>query len=197
MILVVAAMQEEVKDIINYPYESVKVILTGVGKVNAARALTEAILKYDVDMIYNLGFAGATKPFQVGDVVVIDHATYHDFDLSMFGYDKGQVPHFPTQMNSNITMLEKLINQINHIKRGHLMTGDYFMTSKHDQPIIVDMEGAALYQVAYYYQVPILSIKVISDIIGMKDHLDHYKKFEQNQGALALRLVYQTLFERK
>ena len=197
MILVVAAMQEEVKEIINYPYESVKVILTGVGKVNAARALTEAILKYDVEMIFNLGFSGATKPFQVGDVVVIDHATYHDFDLSIFGYDKGQVPHHPTQLSSNLAMLNELNNKISHMKKGHLMTGDYFMTREYEHPIVVDMEGAALYQVAYFYKIPILSIKVVSDIIGMKDHLDHYKKFEQDQGAIALRIIYQTLFEGK
>jgi adenosylhomocysteine nucleosidase len=71
------------------------------------------------------------------------------------------------------------------------------MTREYEQPIVVDMEGAALYQVAYFYKIPILSIKVVSDIIGMKDHLVHYKKFEQDQGAIALRIIYQTLFERK
>jgi adenosylhomocysteine nucleosidase len=196
MILVVVAMQEEVKEIINYPNEFVKVIITGVGKVNATRALTEAILKYDVEKIYNLGFAGATKPYGVGDIVAIESATYHDFDLSIFGYEKGQVPHHPSQFKSDQKMLNQLESKIKDIKKGQLMTGDYFMTNEPKYPCAVDMEGASLYQVAYYYKIPILSIKVISDLIGMTDHIENYKRFEENQGALALRLVYQKLFER-
>ncbi len=197
MILVVAAMQEEIEDIINYPYDFVKIILTGVGKVNAARALTEAISKYDVEMIYNLGFAGATEPYEVGDLVAIEKTKYHDFDLSVFGYEKGQVPHFPSMFISNEKMLKDLAFKFDGIKRGNLLTGDYFMTKEDNNAIVVDMEGAALYQVAYHYQIPILSIKVISDQIGMKNHIEQYKKFEQEQGALQLRMVYQKLFSKE
>jgi adenosylhomocysteine nucleosidase len=36
------------------------------------------------------------EPFEVGDVVVVKEVSYHDFNLTMFGYEKGQVPGLPS-----------------------------------------------------------------------------------------------------
>ena len=40
------------------------------------------------------------------------------------------------------------------------------------------MEGAAIYQVAHMYQVKVISIKLISDIINSPTQLDGYEVFE-------------------
>jgi nucleoside phosphorylase len=51
------------------------------------------------------------------------------------------------------------------------------------------MEGAALYQVAHAQNIPIVSIKVISDIIGQGD-TQAYNTFDADKGAKLLEEVY-------
>lgn len=195
MILVVAAMEEEAKLFLEQDFPQVKILLTGVGKVNAAMSLAEFIVQNTVDAIYNLGFAGATRPFEVSDLVLISDATYHDFDLSLFGYHKGQVPGYPEKFVSDIKLINKVKSVIPNIKSGHLYTGDYFMTHEREDACVIDMEGAALYQVAYQKHIPIVSVKVISDVMGMDNHYDSYKKFESSHGAHMLYELFIKLFK--
>ncbi|MFA6801302.1 MAG: 5'-methylthioadenosine/S-adenosylhomocysteine nucleosidase [Acholeplasmataceae bacterium] len=193
MILIVGAMTEELCNIKSLP--NTMIINTGIGKVNAAMKLTEAISNNNLTAIYNFGFAGASHHFEVGDVVLVKSAKYHDFDLTFFGYEKGQVPNYPVEFESNKDLMNQVISKIEHIKTSHLFTGDYFMTEKSDAAYVVDMEGAALYQVAYYYQIPIVSIKVISDIIGMDKHYENYKTFESSKGAQIISDIYEKILK--
>lgn len=192
MILVCAAMKEEVKEILKYPNQDIDVLITGIGKVNAAAQLSKYLSTHQVNQIYNLGFAGASSHYDISDVIVIEKAMYHDFDLSFFGYEKGQVPGFKPYFLSD-SMLFKHVSQHKHIKVSSLYTGDYFMTENKHTPFVVDMEGAALYQTAEIFNIPIISIKVISDILGMDKHYENYKAFESDKGARQLLEVYQTL----
>ncbi len=178
MKLIVAAMQEEAKLI-----KDCDVIITGVGKVNAAHKLTEALMKHNVTAIYNVGFAGASHHYHIGDMIIIEQVRYHDFDLTFFGYEKGQVPHMPAAFKSDEQLIKKAQSLFPNAKLGELFTGDYFMTKHVDQPYIVDMEGASFYHVAHLKNVPIISIKIVSDIVGMDNHYEQYKSFEQEQGA--------------
>ncbi len=172
-----------------------RVLLTGVGKVNAAFKLSEYLAKHSVDWILNLGFAGATPGYQIGDLVLITESSYHDFDLSAFGYAKGQVPGYPEVFLSDYQHVKRLQEAFPTLKQGRLLTGDYFMTDQRKGEFVVDMEGAALYQVAYHYQIPILSIKVISDILGMDHHLESFKVFAEEEGAKRLKSVYDAVID--
>ncbi|MBU1142788.1 MAG: 5'-methylthioadenosine/S-adenosylhomocysteine nucleosidase [Firmicutes bacterium] len=193
MILVVLAMKEEAKEILENQSFNKKVLLTGIGKVNAASQLAAFLATNKVDAIYNLGFAGASKPYVVGDVVLIEQASYHDFDLTLFGYKKGQVPGFPEVFLSSKKLIEDAKQKIHNLKTGQLFTGDYFMTEEKEESFVVDMEGAALYHVAFEKNIPILSIKVISDVMGMDNHFDSYKKFESEVGAKTLLEIYKLI----
>jgi len=195
MILLIAAMESEMKEIILQPHPQIKMVQTGVGKVNASSVLSRELTKESFDLILNLGLAGATKPFTPGDFVLIKDATYHDFDLTMFGYQKGQVPGYPAKFQSNQLWMNKIEKEVKGLKIGSLYTGDCFMTKGFHDHMVFDMEGAALYQVAYAYQVPIVSLKVISDIVGSKEHIQNYTHFESQQGALKLLEIYQRLVE--
>lgn len=194
MILVCIAMEDEMTYILKHKSFKSKLILTGIGKVNAAAHLAESIARNHVEKIINLGFAGASKGYQVGDLVLIERAKYHDFDLSMFGYDHGQVPGCPAYFQSDTELIEDVLKAFPNIKRGYLYTGDYFMTHHLDQQVIVDMEGAALYQVAHAQNIPIVSIKVISDIIGQGD-TSAYDKFDAELGAKKLEEVFLKLIK--
>lgn len=87
-------------------------VVTGIGLVNAAISCQKVIdlfyLKQKIVInpdythvhnpqkslnLINLGFAGGIGPaIKIGDVFMIDQAAYHDFDLTIFGHNKGQVP---------------------------------------------------------------------------------------------------------
>ena len=207
MILVIAAMKSEVDAILafypfkkisehlfRYVYHTKEIYLTvsGVGKVAAAHRLSSIIATYQVDKIYNLGVAGATKPYQQGDTVLIESAMYHDFDLTMFDYEKGQVPGCPPQFKSSPELIDKASSQM-VLKKANLLTGDCFMTNQLPGSYAVDMEGAALYHVAFLEDKPIVSVKVISDIMGMESHLESYQAFEASKGAELLLKVFQKI----
>ncbi len=54
-------------------------------------------------------------------------------------------------------MLNK-VKQLGHVNLSILYTGDQFITEQMPFEGVVDMEGAALYQVAYLYHKPMISI---------------------------------------
>ena len=193
MTLIVAAMKEEVEEILKIKTKDTDVIITGIGKVNAAMKLSAYLSTHKVDKIINLGFAGGNIAYEVNDIVVIDQTLYHDFDLSLFGYEKGQVPGFPKVFITDENLKKSIKNSLQKAKTGILYTGDYFMSEPVEQAAVFDMEGASLYQVAHYFSTPIISVKVISDVIGMKDHYKNYKTFEQTQGAHLLANVYKDI----
>jgi adenosylhomocysteine nucleosidase len=202
MILYVFAMQSELDKVTEVPIHNGEalrlddqhlILKTGVGKVNAAYALSKTLALHKVDYVINLGFAGATYPFEVGDVVVIDEASYHDFDLTMFGYEMGQVPGMPPKFDSDLTLLKLMKHKISHLKEAKLYTGDTFVTKNSNEHFLVDMEGAALYHVAYQYGIPIISIKVVSDVLGSNEHLEKFKNFANEKGPLMIRDIYHCL----
>ncbi|TNF08803.1 MAG: 5'-methylthioadenosine/S-adenosylhomocysteine nucleosidase [Bacillota bacterium] len=195
MILIVAAMQSEIDKIDQHKHPQVDILQTGVGKVNAAFQLSKVLAKKSYDAIINLGLAGATKPFKPGDVVNIERATYHDFDLTMFGYKIGQVPGCPEHFLPDKQLFDAANRSIEHIQKGFLYTGDRFMTGKMEDSMVFDMEGTALFQVANFYQIPMISIKVISDLVGDHDHIENYKRFESEDGSHKLYQVYLSLLK--
>ncbi|MCK9236049.1 MAG: 5'-methylthioadenosine/S-adenosylhomocysteine nucleosidase [Acholeplasmataceae bacterium] len=194
MILIVIAMESEAKEIVSLKHPDVDVLVTGIGKVNAAMKLAAYLEKHSVDLIINLGFVGGNG-FELNDIVVIENATYHDFDLSIFGYQKGQVPHYPAIFETDKTLFNKLYKTLDKAKKGRLLTGDRFMMETVNTPTVFDMEGAAYYQVAHTYQIPIVSVKLVSDVIGEDQHLETYQTFEQTVGAHQLKEIFLKMME--
>lgn len=165
-------------------------VITGIGKVNAAQALTEVIFHYDVDEVINIGVAGGTTPYKVNEVYMIDKAYYHDVDATEFGYEKFQVPGMPSSYTSNQDLMKHVQSKI-QLKTADLYTGDEFVTTHKGFTGLIDMEGTALYQVCYTYQIPIVSIKIISDIIGDVSSL--YDEYNMNDAAQQITEIINTL----
>lgn len=163
---------------------------TGIGKVNAASSLTKFLEHHDIDQIINIGLAGSVSNHNVLDVVMIKQAYFHDVDATLFGYPKYQVPGMPLTYESDPQLLDTC-KKISFQSLDTLYTGDQFITKKMPFEGVVDMEGAALYQVAYLYHKPIVSIKVVSDIIGKKS----YQSFEMTQGSKLIANIVKQLKE--
>ncbi len=191
----VFAMQDERVDVTESIQEVVHegdfyYLKTGIGKVNAASSLTKFLEQYDVDCIMNVGLAGSVSDHDVMDVVLIKEALFHDVDATLFGYPTYQVPGMPVSYKSDESLLDICKKGIFQ-SVDTLYTGDQFITKKMPFEGVVDMEGAALYQVAYLYSKPIVSIKVISDVIGKQS----YQAFHMKKGSQLIAKIVKQLKE--
>ncbi|MFA5560834.1 MAG: 5'-methylthioadenosine/S-adenosylhomocysteine nucleosidase [Acholeplasmataceae bacterium] len=165
------------------------VLVTGIGKVNAAAKLSYILAKYSVKSVFNIGLSGATAPFMLNEFVLVKEAQYHDFDLMVFGYERGQVPKLPTRFTSD----KELFNKIKALgyRDTLLLTGDKFLQEQLEEKFLCDMEGAGLYQVCHIHKIPIVSVKMVSDIIGSKDHIQQFKAFDQEQAGVEIKKIVQ------
>ncbi len=206
MILIVCAMETEASEIKRaienltignitaekYYYKGlinkkeVALIVTGVGKSNAALMTGLMLNKYKFDYIVNIGLAGGFSPYNIGDVVVIKDASYHDVDVSVINplYEIGQIPNMPHPFLSDFSLVDKTAFKLN-AQTNSLYTGDQFITLDLSKPKgIYDMEGAAIYQAAHIFDVKIVAIKVISDIIDGKHQKKTYEAFEAKAATI-------------
>lgn len=193
MTLIVVAMHDEVqtwipvKQLITKINENTLVLMTGIGKVNASSRLTQALEQYDIDKIINIGVSGATKPYQLNQVYVVSKAYYHDAHAEAFGYDSYQIPGMPKYYVSDDYLL-KSYESLN-LESCILYTGDEFVTVDKGFEGLIDMEGTALYQVAYLYNKPIISFKCVSDVVGQTS----YDSFDLKEASAVLERVLRNL----
>lgn len=144
-------------------------MMSGTGKVNAAIAATQLILKYNAEEIYNIGFSGAVKGVRRGDLVAGSSCTECDFDLRPLGYELGVKPDQKYVYETDAELLE-LCKALN-LYIGALGTGDMFLTSSETKAdfhkrfgiCAFDMESGAIASVCDRYGVKSLSIRKISD----------------------------------
>ncbi|SDN51964.1 5'-methylthioadenosine/S-adenosylhomocysteine nucleosidase [Bacillus sp. OK048] len=156
---------------------------SGIGKVNAAVAVTLLIERYKPDLIINVGSSGAfAEGLKVGDVVVATQYRYGDVDATCFGYEYGQVPQMPAKYDLDDNWLEVARQAAAEaddlpysLDFGLILTLDSFMSesdrvewvkSTFPSVKVSDMEGLAIVQAAAQYGIPVLAIKVVSDIAG-------------------------------
>ncbi len=144
-------------------------MMSGTGKVNAAIAATQLILKYNAEEIYNIGFSGAVKGVRRGDLVAGSSCTECDFDLRPLGYELGVKPDQKYVYETDAELLE--LCKALGLYIGALGTGDMFLTSSETKAdfhnrfgiCAFDMESGAIASVCDRYGVKSLSIRKISD----------------------------------
>ena len=152
-----------------------ELIVSGIGKVNAAAATQKAIDE-GAEEIVNCGVAGGLDTsMNVGDVFEISKAVEYDFDLTIINgtklgtHNERQTPYF------DCTVTRQFPQRI-------LATGDRFTNDEKDvlDPIslgatVKDMEGAAIAHVCERCGVPCRMLKSISDVHGKGDMTDQYQ----------------------
>lgn len=180
---------------------------SGIGKVNAAMSTTILLEKYQPDCIINTGSAGGFNPgLNVGDVVISSEVRHHDVDVTAFGYEYGQVPNLPAAFTADQKLVEiaeaeaKKIADIQVVK-GQIATGDSFMNDpvkvqfvrdKFTNLQAVEMEAAAIAQVAYQFKVPFVIIRALSDIAGKQSNVSFDQFLEKaalHSATLVMKMV--------
>ncbi|SFH66394.1 methylthioadenosine nucleosidase /adenosylhomocysteine nucleosidase [Pisciglobus halotolerans] len=155
----------------------VVLVKSGIGKVNAALAATLLISKYQVEAVINTGSAGAIdESLKIGDVVVSTALAYHSADATAFGYVYGQIPQMPARYTADDRLLDVTAEAITEVGlspvKGLIVTSDSFIAdSKRVKEIkfhfpdalVSEMEGAAVAQTCYQFQIPFVIVRAVSD----------------------------------
>lgn len=164
---------------------------SGIGKVQAAVATSLLISDFEPDFMINTGCAGGfSKEMKVGDVVISDKAIQHDVDVTMLGYEPGQIPGQPLAFEADSFLVEKSEQAVREVegityKKGLILTGDtfvaddekaYALKEKFPEAEAVEMEGASIAQVSTLMKVPFVIIRSLSDIAGSESKVS-YEKF--------------------
>ncbi|WP_418904983.1 5'-methylthioadenosine/adenosylhomocysteine nucleosidase [Borreliella lusitaniae] len=180
-------------------------IATGVGKINTAFWTSYIISKYKISHIINTGvvsgiYSNKNKFIKVGDIIISTETTSYDFNLHRFGYELGHVPEHPKKFKANTTLISKASRiKINNITSymGLIITGDQFIdhqnfqeiSEEFENAIAIDMESAAMAQVAYNFKIPFIIIRGISDIVNNENNYDDYKKFLKKASFNSAKMV--------
>jgi adenosylhomocysteine nucleosidase len=145
-----------------------RLIVCGIGKVNAAAAAQRAVSEYGADLIVNAGLAGGFGAgMEAGDVYEVSAAVEYDFDRAKLnGTAVGVLDEYDTPY------LE--VETTGAFPAAVLATGDRFNDSENDYSLIRDelkaslrdMEGAAIAHVCRKNGVRCRMVKCVTNVAG-------------------------------
>ena len=148
--------------------DEMRLIVCGVGKVNAAACAMLACERFKAEAIINIGTAGALRGgMNVGEIFPVSQAAEYDFDLCKInGTAIGVLNEFDERW------LPLASTDGRECKK--LATGDRFNGDKADYNLLTkdfgadlrDMEGAAIAHVCAHSGIPLFCYKVVSDVAG-------------------------------
>ncbi|MCT1537953.1 MULTISPECIES: 5'-methylthioadenosine/S-adenosylhomocysteine nucleosidase [Lysinibacillus] len=169
-------------------FEGKEVVLlkSGIGKVNAAMSTTILLHEFKPDVVINTGSAGGyDETLEVGAVVISDEVRHHDVDVTIFGYEIGQMAGMPAAYKSDEKLMKVAEEAVKAVGEhqygvGLICSGDAFMNDperveavrRHfPQMKAVEMEAAAVAQVCYQFATPFVVIRALSDIAGKESNI--------------------------
>lgn len=182
----------------------VVVVRSGIGKVNAALCVQILADVFQVTHVINTGVAGSLNAdLDIGDILVSKDALHHDIDVTIFGYQPGEVPQIgfrefkanEEMINAAVTSCKEVNPDIN-IRTGRVVSGDQFISSKEVKNKLIntfkgdcaEMEGASIAHGAYLNQLPFVIIRAISDKADDSAEMD-YPTFEKEAAKHSAKLV--------
>lgn len=177
---------------------------SGIGKVNATRSTQILIDKMNVDYILNVGVAGSvSRDVKKCDIVIADKLAQHDFDLTVFNREKGEIPEIGKYIECDKYLVDiaKSVVIDTNVTVGVVASGDIFVSeekmgskinSKFDA-LCVEMEGAAIAQVCHLCNVPFLVIRAISDSPYEEDNHITFDEFLKISSDMAAQFIKQFL----
>ena len=149
-------------------------VRSGVGEIRSAMTFQLLVDRFDVDMVLNFGFVGSLdNRFDVGDLVLAEKIVHYQFDTSILDnvpvgqYDGNDSIYFTTDKGLMSKVQKELDTPLPQVI---VASGDKFIASRDDKEYlrsfgadICEMECAGLVIASVRNNVPLLSIKVISD----------------------------------
>ena len=220
------------KDLLGFPTrrgtiggEPVILVVTGVGKVNAAAATAVLLDRVAPRAVVFAGVGGAIgKDLRPLDVVVVEASVQHDLVAVESGGDGEPVlrprqvsnpldgTRNPTTLPADGGLVAKLMDGPEklpgggRVGRGTAATGDAFVASTAKKlelrerfgAAVVDMESAAAAQICWQQNVPFAAVRAITDSAdesAARDVKANYRPAVENASAVVLRLFAAALPE--
>jgi futalosine hydrolase len=170
--------------------ERFELVVSGIGKVNAAGATTRAILERRPDAVLNVGIAGALpgSGLGLGDVVIADACVYADeglqtpekfetcaelgFPLTSHDFSGPEVPVDAEVLRALSVRKEWNIGRIATVST---CSGTDLLARevrKRTIALAEAMEGAAVAHVARILRVPAGEVRIVSNTTGDRDRQD-------------------------
>lgn len=189
----------------------VTLLKSGIGKVNAALSTTILLNNFKPDVVINTGSAGGfLSSLNVGDVVISTEVRHHDVDVTVFGYEYGQVPGLPAAFVADEKLMAVAKKAAEHVSgmqvvEGLIATGDSFMNDpvrveavreKMPNLYAAEMEAAAIAQVCHAFQIPFVVIRALSDIAGKESNVS-FEQFLSKAALHSSQLIENMLTELK
>lgn len=152
-------------------------LLTGVGPVEAAVAVTRALARAELNgalpqLVVSLGSAGSRRLEQCG-LYQASSVAYRDMDASPLGFAKGQTPFLDLPPVLPLTTVPGL-------PTATLSTGANIVSGVAYDGIdadMVDMETYAVLRACQAFDVPLLALRGISDGAAELGHLDDWTRY--------------------
>ena len=183
--------RDRVDDILGRPVYGTdpRVVVTGMGRTNAAATVALALERYDVSRFVSCGVAGALpgSSLDVGDVVVGTHAVHADLGVETpDGFGGAEHLGFETSEGYyNAYPLEPL--DVKAEEGGIATVATVSATdasarevAERTDAVVETMETAAVAQVARLFDVP------VSAVVGVSNHAGEDRDFDFEAGAEAL-----------
>ena len=158
------------------------VLLSGIGKTNAAISTTLLLDNYKVDLVLNIGTAGGLQDYEkVLDVIVSTKVAHYDVDVPNwprgFNYDSKDssisTPTLFEASSKHVDIITKFIGEDSRVFTGPIASGDQFIYREDQykkiledfpEALCAEMEGAAIAQVCDLFDVNFVIIRSLSDI---------------------------------
>lgn len=198
---IIVAMDRELEQL-RQVFQNSQVIVEkcGIGKVNAALGVQRMINEHRPDCIISSGCAGGNgDDVNIKDIVVSREVAYHDVycgaaDDGSLVY--GQVPGMPARFQADPYLLSKCEGL--NVKKGLIVTGDWFVDSREKmqsiidlfpEALAVDMESASIAHACHINKVPFISFRVVSDVPLRDSHASQYHDFWNQVAAQSFQLT--------
>ena len=158
-------------------------VQSGLGKVNAAVVSTLLIEKFDCEFIFFSGVAGGIDPgIEIGEVIIGESLIQYDYgtlkNREMLPFRPGSIPIGEQKNEIEYRLAPKIKHKIKssfpNIRMGKILTGDVYLQCEETKKELfekfgaqaIDMEGAAVAQVAEQFGIPLVVVRCLSDLAG-------------------------------
>jgi len=179
-VLVVFAMREEAADA--FGGIASPLLVTGVGKVNSAWALTRALMTRRPRLVLDFGTAGSPK-LPAGTLVECTRFLQRDMDVRPLGLPLGETPF------DDLPAALEVPRRLPELEPATCGSADHFV-SGHEvgECDVVEMEAYALAKVCRREAVEFLAVKFVTD--GGDTHAHRDWRENLPRAARAFRAVY-------
>lgn len=164
----------KIKQIVT-PDHTIYLATSGIGEIRAALAVQLAVDLFDIEAVLNFGYVGSLdKTLKVGELVIVERAVHHQFDITAVNniplgvYDGKTTPYFYADKE----LAERIQNKLPApLRRVTAASGDKFVADSETKEFLRDtffadiceMEIAGICLAAERNDIPVFSMKVVSD----------------------------------